>query len=208
MNKMAQLSKFVFTKDIQTIIDKSKGLHIPHSRADLVNAALGTPEANMFEVRYNINGTFITEANVVRCKNGVVVNFAEDYMRRRDPDCLVVADDGPTDKQTYAELYNEDFSGLREETFEWLGGQELIITPFMAGGLEYGYEAVLIAPRNAAFFACGLAGLQHFVNLNEVEGTFTPKAVIFLAPPFRHTKFNGKQIVVHNRTPDVYEMFA
>ena len=205
---MAKLSTFNFNKDIQSIIDKCKGLHIPHNRDDLVDAALGTPEADRFEVRYNINGKFITEANVVRCKNGVVVNYAEDYMRRRDPDSLVVADEYPTDKLTFKEIYGEDFSSLREETFKWLGEQELIITPFMAGGIEYGYEAVLIAPRNAAFFACGLAGLQHFISINDFEGTFTPKAVIFLAPPFRHTRFDGKQVVVHNRAPDIYEMFS
>jgi len=170
--------------------------------------ALGTPEANSFEVRYEVNGEFITEATIVRCKNGVAVNFSSDYMRRRDPDCLVVADDCPTDKQTYEEIYGESFSSLREKTFDWLGKQELIITPFMAGGKDYGYEAVLIAPRNAAFFACGLAGLQHFVNIDEYEGAFTPKAVIYLAPPFRHTHFDGKQIVVHSRSDELYEMFA
>ena len=205
---MAKLSTFNFNDDIQNIIDKCKGLHIPHTREDLVNAALGTPEADMFEVRYNINGKFITEANVVRCKNGVVVNYAEDYMRRRDPDSLVVADDFPTDKLTFEEIYKENFSKLRQETYQWLGEQELIITPFLAGGADFGYEAVLIAPRNAAFFACGLAGLQSFISLNDYEGTFTPKAVIFLAPPFRHTRFGGKQVVVHNRTPELYEMFS
>jgi len=90
----------------------------------------------------------------------------------------------------------------------WLKEQELTITPFLAGGEEYGYEAVLIAPKNASFFACGLAGLQYFVNIDEFEGTFTPKTVIFLAPPFRHTHFDGKQIVVHNRLENVYEMFS
>jgi hypothetical protein len=78
----------------------------------------------------------------------------------------------------------------------------------MAGGKEYGYDAILISPKNAAFFACGLAGLQHFVNIDEVDGKFTPKAVIYLAPPFRHTHFDGKQIVVHNRLSDIYEMFS
>jgi hypothetical protein len=76
----------------------------------------------------------------------------------------------------------------------------------MAGGKD-GYEAVLIAPKNAAFFACGLAGLQRFINIDDYKGEFTPKAVIYLAPPFRHTHFNGKQIVVHNRS-EIYEMFA
>ena len=29
-----------------------------------------------------------------------------------------------------------------------------------------------------------------------------------MAPPFRHTHFNGKQVVVHNRTPGLHEVFS
>lgn len=37
---------------------------------------------------------------------------------------------------------------------------------------------------------------------------FEPKAVIYVAPPFRHTHFNGKQVVVHNRLNGVHEIFS
>ncbi|MFB0935387.1 MAG: DUF4914 family protein, partial [Propionivibrio sp.] len=37
---------------------------------------------------------------------------------------------------------------------------------------------------------------------------FDPKAVIFVAPPFRHTHFKGKQMVVHNRRPGRHELFS
>lgn len=205
---MIKLDKFDFVESISHVIENCRGITIPENKSELLSMALGTPEANSFEVRYVVNGKPVTEANIVRCKNGVAVNFTEDYMRRRDPDCLVVADDKPTDKPTYKDIYKKDFDELRSETFEWLIEQELIITPFMAGGEECGYEAVLVAPRNAAFFACGLAGLQHFVKMAEYSGKFCPKAVIYLAPPFRHTHFEGKQIVVHNRAQDIYEMFA
>jgi hypothetical protein len=57
----------------------------------------------------------------------------------------------------------------------------------------------LIAPLNAGFFAAGLADLQGFLNIDEISDDFKPSAIIFLAPPFRHTHFEGKQIVVHNR---------
>jgi len=169
--------------------------------------ALGDSDTDSFEVEYDINGTPITEVNVVRCKNGVAVNYTSDYMRRRDPDSLIVADELPTDKPKFKDVYKEDFSRLKEKTFDWLFEQKLIVMPFMAGGKD-GYEALLIAPKNAAFFACGLAGLQHFVNIDEYKGDFTPKAVIYLAPPFRHTYFDGKQVVVHNRTQEIYEMYS
>ncbi|MCL2165270.1 MAG: DUF4914 family protein [Oscillospiraceae bacterium] len=204
----ADLHKFHFTDDISRIISNCKEIIIPKARADLVAWALGAPDVDSFDVSYEVNGEKVSEASVVRCKNGIVVNYTEDYMRRRDPDCLIVADDNPSDKPKYRDVFKKEFSLLRDETFRWLENQDLIITPFLAGGRCMGIPAVLIAPKNASFFACGLAGLQYFVNIDEYDGDFIPKLVIFVAPPFRHTHFGGKQIVVHNRTSDLYEMFS
>ena len=206
---MIELSRFRFTDEIFDIIKKCKGIVAPKERAELVSLALGTPNATSFDISYEVNGKFISEVNVVRCKNGVAVNYTEDYMRRRDPDSLIVADKLPSDKPRFKDIYKKEFDSLRKETFDWLAGQELILTPFLAGGRgAIGYPAILITPRNAAFFACGLAGLQHFVNIDDYDGVFDPKAVIFLAPPFRHTHLGGRQVVVHNRTPEIYEMFS
>ena len=205
---MSKLNRFDFPDDLAYVLDNCQSVVVPSSRSELMTMALGDPEATSYDVSYEVAGALITEATIVRCKNGVAVNYPEDYMRRRDPDCLVVGDDGPTDKPRFEEAYGEDFSSLRQETLDWLVGQELIVTPFMAGGRIHGYEAVLVAPRNAAFFACTLAGLQYFINIDEYEGAFCPKAVIYLAPPFRHTHFAGKQVVVHNRRPEIYEIFT
>ena len=202
------LKKFRFTEEVLNVIDNCKSVTVPKSREEIVSMTLGTPEANEFDVCYDVNGKSYKEVVIVRCKNGVAVNYTEDYMRRRDPDCLIVADDQPTDKPRYKDEYGEDFSVLREETYKWLAKQDLIIVPFLAGGDYGGYHGVLVAPKNASFFACGLAGLQLFVNIDQHEGVFDPKVAIFLAPPFRHTHFGGKQIVVHNRRPDIYEMFS
>ena len=202
------LDKFRFTSDIKSVIDNCKGVTIPKTREHIVEMTLGSPTANSFDVCYDVNGESYKEITIVRCKNGVAVNYTEDYMRRRDPDCLIIADDLPTDKPRYEDEFGESFDSMREMSYNWLKEQELIVVPFMAGGEYGGYHSVLIAPRNAAFFACGLAGLQLFVNIDEHEGLFEPKMAIFLAPPFRHTHFNGKQIVVHNRLPDIYEMFS
>ena len=205
---MTGFNNFIFTEEICGILNASKGYIVPKNKEQLFELALGTPGANFFEIGYEVDGKMRPEATVTRCKNGAAVNYTDDYMRRRDPDCLVVGDDLPTDKPTFKELYGTEFPPLREETFKWLAGQELIVMPYMAGGTEYGYESIIIAPRNAAFFACALAGLQAFVNINEYEGEFEPKSVIYVAPPFRHTFFKGLQAVVHNRMPEIYEMFA
>jgi len=80
--------------------------------------------------------------------------------------------------------------------------------PFLAGGFEFGYPALLVAPANAGFFAAGLADLQGFIRKNDIPQGFKPKAVIYLAPSYRHTHFEGKQVVVHNRLDDIHELFS
>jgi len=200
------LNKFQFDEDVISFINDCKGVTIPQSRGELIELALGG--VDNFLVEYDVNGTPYTEATITRCKNGAVINYSDVYMRRRDPDCLIIGDDKPTDKPRYKERFNKDFDSLRKETFDWLKMQELLVVPVMVGGGSYGLEAALIAPKNAGFFACGLADLQYFVNIAEYEGVFKPKVIIYLAPPFRHTHFEGKQIVIHNRLDNVYELFS
>ena len=205
---MSDLSKFIFPKNINDILANCKSVTVPKSRAELIELALGGNGTNSFTVEYDVNGKPFAEAVVTRCKNGAVINYTEDYMRRRDPDCLIIGDDKPTDKPRYKDLFKKDFETLRQDTFEWLKNQELMVVPVMAGGDEYGYEAALIAPKNAGFFACALADLQYFFNIDERKDSFKPKVVIYLAPPFRHTHFEGKQIVAHNRLDELYELFS
>lgn len=195
--------------ELSTILDQSPGITIPESREHLLQLALGDKDNMIYEVAYDIPGNGrIVEASVARCKNGAVVNYTDMYMRRRDPDCMVIADDEDTDKPRYQELYGESFDSLRKTTLDWLKEQELIVMPFMAGGKELGYPGILVAPANAGFFAAALADIQGFIPKNEIPKDFTPMSVIYLAPPFRHTHFEGKQIVVHNRLKDMHELFS
>ncbi len=160
-------------------------------------------------VEYNLpDKETVLEAKVCKVRNGIAANYPEPYMRRRDPDCLVIADDYPTDKVTYRERFGEDFKNMRQLTFNWLKQQNLCLYFFKAGPDVLDMDAVVIAPANAAFFAFGLGLLQGILAPEELNRDFVPEAVIYVAPPFRHTHFNGKQIVVHNRMPDLYEMFS
>ena len=191
------------------ILESSKKVVIPKTREDLFTLAMGNDTNTIYHVEYDVKGLGnVLEATVTKCKNGAVVNYVDDYMRRRDPDCLLVADKQETDKPKYGDVYNADFEGVRQETFVWLKEQELIFFPFRSGGIEYGYDSVLVAPLNAGFFAAGLADLQGFLNIDDISDDFNPRAVIFLAPPFRHTHFDGKQVVVHNRLEKIHEVYA
>ncbi|MCX7923739.1 MAG: DUF4914 family protein [Clostridia bacterium] len=203
------LEKFILPDELRDLLKSKAGLIIPESRDELLTLAMGDAEDGLYEVAYEVPGTGrVVEATVAKCKNGAVVNYSDVYMRRRDPDCMVVADSGETDKPRYKDVYGEDFMPLRKVTFDWIAEQDLIVMPFMAGGDELGYQALLVAPSNAGFFAAGLADLQGFIPKSQIPQGFKPKAVIYLAPPFRHTHFDGKQIVVHNRLEDMHELFS
>ncbi len=203
------LKKAMLPPELTGVINASASITIPESREHLLKLAMGNKEDMMYEVSYDVPGVGnVVEATVSRCKNGAVINYKDAYMRRRDPDCMVIADNEETDKPRYADLYGQDFEPLRKTTFEWFKDQDLIVMPFMAGGKELGYPSILIAPLNAGFFAAGLADIQGFIPKNEIPEGFKPKSVIYLAPPFRHTHFDSKQIVVHNRLKDLHELFS
>lgn len=203
------LKKMNLPDYVQEILELSQGVIVPKTREELITLAMGKEGNTSFDVQYEVEGLgSVLEATVTKCKNGAVVNYTDDYMRRRDPDCLLVGDKKASDKPKYEDIYHKDFESLRSETFGWLKGQELIVLPFQSGGMEYGYDSILIAPSNAGFFAAGLADLQGFLNIDLITEDFKPRAIIFLAPPFRHTNFDGKQIVIHNRLQDIHEVYS
>lgn len=205
----AYFNRFVLPADLSEALKKSRVLCYPETKEQLVEMCFGPTHSSRYDVSYSLPGKGICkEAEVVRCKNGPVVNFMEDYMRRRDPDCMRIGDDMPSDKPRFKEKYGYEFSKLRQETMDWLASQQLIILPFRSGGKYYGYDSLMICPMNAAFFALSLANMQGFVSIFDVPEKYTPRAIIYVAPPFRHTHFDGRQVVVHQRGENIHEVFS
>jgi len=196
--------------ELQEMLVAARRLNWPRSTAELLDAACGGPGSDYFEVAYGLpTGQRVVEATVARVRNGLVANYLEPYMRRREPDCLFIADELPTDKPRFRERFGYEFAPLRQETLAWLKQQELVVFAFQAGQSPLGVDAIAVAPANAGFFALGLALLQGLVPPDELPASFSPQAIIYVAPPFRHTHFAGKQVVVHQRRDGgVHEMFA
>lgn len=191
------------------VLASCPGLTIASTVSELVDFACGGADSDSYEVAFDTNGMgTIVEATVARVRNGVAANYLEPYMRRRDPDCMVVADELPTNKPRFTDRFGYDFATLREETFNWLKTQQLAMFGFTAGQQGMGQDALVIAPANTGFFALGLALLQGITAYDDIPANFHPTAIIYVAPPFRHTHFDGKQVVVHNRRDGLHEMFS
>ncbi len=194
--------------EILSIFDSSQEIIFPESREEMLTLAMGG-EKDRFDVSYSLeNGQTVLDATVSRCKNGIAVNYIESYMRRRDPDCMLIGDHQETDKPRFNDVYDFPFENLRNETFDWLRNQSLIGLAVNIGGKTSKHKGLLIAPKNAAFFVGALADMQGFIKPEDIPIKFKPKAIIYLAPTFRHTHFKGKQVVVHNRNNYLHEIFS
>src|ERR1041384_3555877 len=127
--------------DLRALLEACAGWSVPHDREEILRLALG-PKGGFeptFDVSYDVPGHGrVLEATVTRCKNGLSVNYPDPRMRRRDPDCLVVADALPSDKDRYENRFGEPFSAVRKATFDWLEQQELLVLPLYTGGRELG----------------------------------------------------------------------
>ncbi|MFW6351247.1 MAG: DUF4914 family protein [Bacteroidota bacterium] len=210
---MSNLIKQLKDKNVQlpenviSLLENCKGVKFFNTTDQLVEAS--TNGEKEFEVKYDVPGKGeYVEAVVQKVKNGISANYTEAYMRRRDPGTMVIADDKPTDKIRFKDKFGYEFSSIQKETFDWMKEQELAVFFYFAGRVGIGSLGIAIAPANAGFFALGLAMLQEHVSLEELKPGDEIKSAIFVAPVFRHTHFNGKQVVVHNRTDKVHELYS
>jgi len=195
--------------NISALLHSCKKFSVFNTTDELVIAAANGKNNVKFEVSYEVPGKGpYTEATVHRVRNGISANYAEAYMRRRDPDTMVIADRRPSDKQGFSDKYGYDFSVLQKETFDWMQEQELALFFYFAGRAGIGSLGIAVVPSNAAFFAMGLSMLQQIVPVDRLETGAKIESFILVAPVFRHTHFEGKQVVVHNRTDEVHEMYS
>lgn len=205
--KQVKDKKLELPGNVVSLLENCKSVKFFNTTDELVQAA--TNGQKEYEVKYDVPGKGeYVEAVVQKVKNGISANYTEAYMRRRDPGTMVISDDKPTDKTRFRDKYGYEFSTIQKETFEWLEGQDLAVFFYFAGRRGIGSLGIAIAPANAGFFALGLSMLQEHVSLEELKPGDEIKSSIFVAPVFRHTHFDGKQVVVHNRTEKVHELYS
>jgi len=210
MYQAAQETHYGMTlpEHISALLAKAASVTMAHTIEELEALACGGADKDNMVVSYELpSGQVVDEVDVIRAKNGISANYRDVYMRRRDPDCMVVADEKPSDKPRFSERFGADFSQLKEETFAWLKSQDLAIFAFEMGQPGLGGDALAICPANAGFFALGLGLLQGIVDPATLGREFKPTTVIYVAPPFRHSHFDGKQIVVHDRS-EIHEIYS
>jgi len=213
---VARFNLFNVPIELRDVLDSCPGYSVATTVDELIKLATRDADATGWqEIAFDVPGKgWIVEARACKVTNGIAANYLEAYMRRRDPDCMVIGDTMPTNKPTYLDRYKTDFADVRQQTFAWLKMHRLAVFPFVAGGGagvgggEKGIDAVVVVPDNCGFFALGLALLQGIRDHTKLGPDFNPRAVIYVAPPFRHTHFDGKQIVVHNRLENLHELFS
>lgn len=196
-------------QQVSTLLKEAPKVTWFNTTDELIDASTNGAQNDSFEVKYNVPGKGeYVEAIVHKVSNGISANYTEPYMRRRDPDTMAIADDKPSDKPRFKDVYGYDFSKLRQETFDWLKSQNLGVFLYYAGNYPVGVGGIAIVPDNAGFFALGLAFLQKILDINNLPEDFTLDSAIYVAPPFRHTHFNGKQKVIHNRLDGFHEVYS
>ncbi len=203
------LQKIKLPAHAADLLKGCKKVIIADNLNDLSKLSLKDEKNGTQTVSYNIAGKGeVAEAVVSRVKNGIAVNYIEPYMRRRDPNSMLIGDNHETDKMTYEKKFGKSFDGLKKETFDWMKEQELAVFLFKAGQIDIDIYGIAIAPANAGFFCLGLGILQGIVETSSVPDGTAPKCILFTAPPFRHLYFEGKQIVIHERSENLHEIYS
>jgi hypothetical protein len=207
--KIFEKRKVGLPDDVTVILRECKSFRVFDNVKQLAIAAVGGENNKSFEVKYTLpDNEIVTEAIVHRVTNGITVNYTEAYMRRRDPHTMLIGDDLPSDQDLFSDKFDYSFDKLRKETISWLQSQDLAVFLYFAGRNKIGSGGIAIAPANAGFFAMGLAMLQQIIPIDEIPEDFSIESAIYVAPTFRHSHFNGKQIVVHKRSERLHEIFS
>ena len=102
-----KLENIMLPDDTKKMLAECKYIYIPENEKSLYGKCCESMENDELCISYSVEGRGdIHEAKLTRCKNGLAVNYFEDYMRRRDPDSMSIADSFPTDKPRFSQSFS------------------------------------------------------------------------------------------------------
>jgi hypothetical protein len=120
-------------------------------------------------------------------------------------------DEGPTNKPTYHQRFGEPFDATCARGDVRVARiQPLAVFAVHRGrGQEADPRARDRAGERRVLRARARDAAGHLPARRSCPRAGTsPGAVLYVAPPFRHTHFEGRQVVVHNRTDGLHELFS
>ena len=71
------LEEFVLPQELEMVLNNSPSVIVPQTEEMLYDLVFGNESTMQLDVCYDVNGTSVKEADVVRCENGAVVNFTK-----------------------------------------------------------------------------------------------------------------------------------
>ncbi len=89
-NKVLFLENIYLSEELAAILKSAKSVEVVFDLKKLED--LSAPLKNQFfDVSYKLpNDKIVKEAFVTNVTNGIAANYYEDYMRRRDPDTMLI----------------------------------------------------------------------------------------------------------------------
>ena len=110
MIKDENLKNVELPDEVEELLKACPKYTVAHNEQQLIELSVRDANNGCQEVKYEIPGkNQVVEAVVCKVRNGISVNYPDPYMRRRDPDCMLIADEKPTDKERYEERFGEKF---------------------------------------------------------------------------------------------------
>ena len=183
--KLIENKQIEIPENMRELLKECKSLTVFDTTEESAEAATGGKNNISFDVKYDVPGKGeYVEAVVHKVKNGISANYTDTYMRRRDPNTMVIGDDKPTGKTRFQDRFGYPFADVQKETFEWMKKQDLALFFYFAGRDNMGIGGLAIAPANAAFFCMGLSMLQKTISTKDLDKNFKVESVIVVTQAF------------------------
>lgn len=191
--------------DFLQTLTRCRSLHFPSSDTE-ISRSIESKLALHRGILPIMSGEY-HEGDIIHAREGFVINFADRHIRVRDPRALVVADDGTTSHERFSVRFGREFAADRSYHHEYLRNQDLIVTGFMLPGTDK--LVALVAPRQTEIFAYIQAQIMGFRELDfKTLLEESPAAIIYLNPESRHTRYGSEQVVIHDRSRGIHEIYA